>query len=84
MLRVRADTIDRLVNEAGEVAIARARIDGELRALKANLLELTGSVIRLRGQVRETNVSYQLENIDVGGCLVLGTFAVDYRDLNGF
>ena len=41
-------SIDRLVNEAGEVAIARARIEGELRALKANLLELTGSVIRLR------------------------------------
>jgi chemosensory pili system protein ChpA (sensor histidine kinase/response regulator) len=56
MLRVRADTIDRLVNEAGEVAIARARIDGELRALKANLLELTGSVIRLRGQVREIEI----------------------------
>ena len=34
-------SIDRLVNEAGEVAIARARIEGELRALKANLLELT-------------------------------------------
>jgi len=56
MLRVRADTIDRLVNEAGEVAIARARIDGELRALKANLLELTGSVIRLRSQVREIEI----------------------------
>ncbi|MGC1816659.1 MAG: hybrid sensor histidine kinase/response regulator, partial [Casimicrobiaceae bacterium] len=53
MLRVRADIVDRLVNEAGEVAIARARVEGELRALKANLLELTSSVIRLRGQVRE-------------------------------
>jgi chemosensory pili system protein ChpA (sensor histidine kinase/response regulator) len=30
MLRVRADIVDRLVNEAGEVAIARARIEGEL------------------------------------------------------
>ena len=35
MLRVRADMVDRLVNEAGEIAIARARIEGELRALKA-------------------------------------------------
>ena len=42
-LRVRADMIDRLVNEAGEVAIARARVEGELRSLKSNLLELTGS-----------------------------------------
>jgi chemosensory pili system protein ChpA (sensor histidine kinase/response regulator) len=56
MLRVRADTIDRLVNEAGEVAISRARIEGELRALKVNLLELTGSVIRLRNQVREVEI----------------------------
>ena len=56
MLRVRADIIDRLVNEAGEVAIARARIESELRALKANLLELTGSVIRLRTQVREIEI----------------------------
>ena len=52
-VRVRADVIDRLVNETGEVSIARARIEGELRALKTNLLELTSSVIRLRGQVRE-------------------------------
>ena len=33
MLRVRADLIDRLVNEAGEVAITRARVEGELRSL---------------------------------------------------
>ena len=56
LLRVRADIIDRLVNEAGEVAITRSRIDGELRALKANLLELTISVIRLRAQVREIEI----------------------------
>ena len=56
MLRVRADLIDRLANEAGEVAIARARVEGELRSLKSNLLELTGSVIRLRGQVREIEI----------------------------
>nr|MDQ6923845.1 Hpt domain-containing protein [Pseudomonadota bacterium] len=56
MLRVRADLIDRLVNEAGEVAITRARVEGELRSLKGNLLELTNSVIRLRSQVREIEI----------------------------
>ena len=55
-LRVRADVIDRLVNEAGEVAITRARVEGELRLLKSNLLELTGSVIRLRAQMREIEI----------------------------
>ena len=38
------------------MAIARARIESELRALKANLLELTGSVVRLRTQVREIEI----------------------------
>jgi chemosensory pili system protein ChpA (sensor histidine kinase/response regulator) len=56
MLRVRADIIDRLVNEAGEVAITRSQIEGEQRALKANLIELTSSVTRLRGQVREIEI----------------------------
>jgi chemosensory pili system protein ChpA (sensor histidine kinase/response regulator) len=61
MLRVRADVVDQLVNEAGEVAIARARVEGELRALKANLLELTSSVIRLRNQVREIELQAETQ-----------------------
>ena len=61
MLRVRADILDRLVNEAGEVSIARARIESELRALKANLLELTNSVIGLRGQVREIELAAETQ-----------------------
>jgi len=61
MLRVRADIVDRLVNEAGEVAIARARIEGELRSIKSNLLELTNSVIRLRGQVREIELQAETQ-----------------------
>jgi chemosensory pili system protein ChpA (sensor histidine kinase/response regulator) len=61
MLRVRADIVDQLVNEAGEVAIARARVEGELRALKANLLELTSSVIRLRSQVREIELQAETQ-----------------------
>ncbi len=56
MLRVRADMIDRLVNEAGEVAIARSRIDGEMRALKGALGDLTENVSRLRGQLREIEI----------------------------
>ena len=55
-LRVRADLVDQLVNEAGEVAIARGRIEGELLALKGSLLELTENVIRLRKQLREVEI----------------------------
>ncbi|MGH8699192.1 MAG: Hpt domain-containing protein, partial [Burkholderiales bacterium] len=56
MLRVRADLIDRLVNEAGEVSIARSRIEGDLRAIKGALFELTENVNRLRGQLREIEI----------------------------
>ncbi len=55
-LRVRADLVDQLVNEAGEVAIARGRIEGELLTLKMSLLELTENIIRLRKQLREVEI----------------------------
>ena len=55
-LRVRADRVDKLVNEAGEMAIARARIEGEMRAVKAALIDLTENVIRLRTQLREIEI----------------------------
>ena len=60
-LRVRADLVDKLVNEAGEVAISRARIEGEMRALKASLFELTENVIRLRQQVREIEIQAETQ-----------------------
>lgn len=56
ILRVRAGVIDRLVNEAGELAIARSRIEGEMRSLKDSLLDLTENVIRLRRQLREIEI----------------------------
>lgn len=56
MLRVRADIIDRLVSEASEISVARARMEGELRAFKDGLLELTESVTRLRKQLREVEI----------------------------
>ncbi len=56
MLRVRADLVDRLVNEAGEMSIARSRIEGEMRTLRGSLLDLTENVIRLRGQLREIEI----------------------------
>lgn len=55
-LRVRAGVIDRLVNEAGELSIARSRIEGEMRSLKDSLLDLTENVIRLRRQLREIEI----------------------------
>ena len=60
-LRVRADLIDRLVNDAGELSIARARIEGEMRGLKESLLDLTENVIRLRRQLREIEIQAETQ-----------------------
>jgi len=56
MLRVRSDVVDRLVNEAGEISVARSRMETEMRVLKESLLELTASVVRLRQQLREVEI----------------------------
>jgi chemosensory pili system protein ChpA (sensor histidine kinase/response regulator) len=61
MLRVRASVVDRLVNEAGELSIARSRIEGEMRHLKESLLDLTENVIRLRRQLREIEIQAELQ-----------------------
>ena len=61
MLRVRASVVDRLVNEAGELSIARSRIEGEIRGLKESLFDLTENVIRLRRQLREIEIQAELQ-----------------------
>jgi len=55
-VRVRADMVDRFVNEAGEMSIARTRIEGELRSLRGSLNDLTENVHRLRSQLREIEI----------------------------
>ncbi|HEY5633059.1 MAG TPA: response regulator [Burkholderiaceae bacterium] len=56
MVRVRADLLDKLVNEAGEVSIARSRVDNQLGNLRQSLSELTENVGRLRSQLREIEI----------------------------
>lgn len=53
VLRVRSDIVDDLVNEAGEISVARSRMEVELSAFKGGLLDLSGSVQGLRKLVRE-------------------------------
>ena len=61
MMRVRSDAIDHLVNEAGEVSIARSRIERQMETFKSALLELTDSVIRLRAQLREAEIEAETQ-----------------------
>jgi chemosensory pili system protein ChpA (sensor histidine kinase/response regulator) len=45
-----------LVNEAGEVSIARSRIEGDLRSIKGALFEFTENVNRMRAQLRDIEI----------------------------
>ena len=66
-LRVRADMVDRLVNEAGEIAIVRSRVEGEIRAIRSSVTDLTESLIRLRRQARniEMEAERQIQAVHV-------------------
>jgi chemosensory pili system protein ChpA (sensor histidine kinase/response regulator) len=53
LVRVRADILDRLVNQAGEVSISRSKLETEVGTLRQSLSELNENVGRLRDQLRE-------------------------------
>ena len=61
LLRVNADMIDRFVNEAGELAIARSRIDLEMITFKRALLELSENVSRMKVQLREIEIQAETQ-----------------------
>jgi chemosensory pili system protein ChpA (sensor histidine kinase/response regulator) len=66
-VRVRAPLLDRLVNHAGEVMIARSRIESEVGTMKGSLGDLTENLERLRSHLRdielqaETQISSRME-----------------------
>ncbi len=55
-VRVRAQLLDRLVNQAGEVMITRSRMEARLAQLKGSMADLTGNLERLRQQLRDIEV----------------------------
>lgn len=65
---------------------ARLQAHGDYRLVKRILRNdcmrlITGAGIALAGAgLQEGEVRYRLENIDVGGSLVLGAFSIEYRD----
>jgi len=52
-VRVRAQLLDRLVNQAGEVMITRSRLEARLAQLKGSVVDLSGNLDRLRQQLRD-------------------------------
>ncbi|MGP1682256.1 MAG: Hpt domain-containing protein, partial [Giesbergeria sp.] len=55
-VRVRAQLLDRLVNQAGEVMITRSRLESRLGLLKGSMGDLSINLDRLRQQLRDIEV----------------------------
>ncbi len=55
-VRVRSQLLDRLVNQAGEVMISRARMEARLTQLRSSLVDLSGNLDRLRNQLRDVEL----------------------------
>lgn len=60
-LRMRAEILDRLINEAGEVSIMRSRMDREMQNFKQSSLDLTDSIGRLRAYLRELEIEAETQ-----------------------
>jgi chemosensory pili system protein ChpA (sensor histidine kinase/response regulator) len=56
LVRVRADILDRLVNQAGEVSITRSKLETQVGTLKTALSDFTDNLARLRQQLREVEM----------------------------
>ncbi|TFW34000.1 hybrid sensor histidine kinase/response regulator [Massilia horti] len=56
LVRVRADVLDRLVNQSGEVSITRSRIETRFGSLKTALADFSDHLARLRRQLREVEL----------------------------
>ncbi len=60
-LRMKAEVLDRLINEAGEVSIIRSRIDREMLGFKKSSHDLTDSLVRLRNYLRELEIEAETQ-----------------------
>jgi chemosensory pili system protein ChpA (sensor histidine kinase/response regulator) len=61
MARVNAELLDQLLNNAGEVSIARARLEQQLGAIEFNLGELSRTVTRLKEQLRKLEIETEAQ-----------------------
>ncbi len=60
-IRVASELLDRLVNETGEVMISRARVQGELAAVRGSLADLNANLERLRLQLRDMELQTETQ-----------------------
>ncbi len=61
LVRVRVQTLDRLIDQAGEVMISRTRADGHVVQMRNTLGELGRNLDRLRQQLRDIELQAELQ-----------------------
>jgi chemosensory pili system protein ChpA (sensor histidine kinase/response regulator) len=61
MARVDAELLDQLLNSAGEVSIARARLEQQIGSIDFNLGELSRTVTRLKEQLRKLEIETEAQ-----------------------
>jgi chemosensory pili system protein ChpA (sensor histidine kinase/response regulator) len=61
LVRVRADILDRLVNQAGEVSITRSKLENQVSGLKSSLGDFAENLARLRRQLREVEIQAETQ-----------------------
>jgi chemosensory pili system protein ChpA (sensor histidine kinase/response regulator) len=61
MARVDAELLNQLLNQAGEVSIARARVEQQLASTEFNLAELSRTVTRLREQLAKLEMETEAQ-----------------------
>ena len=61
LVRVRADLLDELVNNAGEVSIYRSRLEQQVGAYRFNLVEMEQTILRLREQLRKLEIETEAQ-----------------------
>jgi len=74
-IRVRAEILDHMVNNAGEVSIYRARMEQQNTLRGFNLQELTQTITRLREQLRQLDNETEAQ--------ILSTYEREHEGLEG-
>ncbi|MEZ5542212.1 MAG: Hpt domain-containing protein [Pseudomonadota bacterium] len=61
LVRVQAEVLDNLVNNAGEINIYRARMEQQISNFRFNLTELDQTISRLRDQLRQLEIETEAQ-----------------------
>lgn len=60
-VRIKADILDNLVNQAGELSISRARLEQQITMLRFGLKEMKQTVDRLRDKIRHLDIETEAQ-----------------------